>query len=297
MSTQQQDAAEKLPTIIVKEDQKLTTKFQRMRLVRVKPSAEGSSCVPSRCLFLDDDLAWCDADSAQYHELLVHFPVQYLPRARPQRALLVGDTDGVAARELLKYPSLQELVLLYYDDELFEAVSKALDKDALDSAKKVTKVSGRIDEAIKRVNNEDKLFDLVILDVKNKGVAKKVYDASFADQLMGMLDPVKGILVHDAEYGTLETKKAPKSRVSYGFGSRAMCRRVRFAMYSAKLDLEMADEESWTEQKIETLYYDRKDHHKHVALKDRLAIQVESIKETVKEAVQEINKKESSSSK
>ena len=282
------DTPEKLPTIIVKEDEKITTKFQRMRLVRVRPSAEGSSCVPSRCLFLDDDLAWCDADSAQYHELLVHFPVQYLPRARPQRALLVGDTDGIAARELLKYPSLQEMVLLYYDDELFEAVSKAVSKDALDSVKQVTKVAGRIEEAIKRVD-KDKLFDLVIVDVKNKGIAKKVYDPSFADQLLSMLDPVKGILVHDAEYGSmLASKKAPKTRVTYGFGSRAMCRRVKFVMHSARLDdLEVAEEESWTEQKIETLYYDRKGHHKHVALKDRLAIQVESIKETIKETVQD----------
>ncbi len=53
-------------------------------------------------LFLNGNLQFASADEARYHEALVHPAMSLAPGAR--RVLVLGGGDGLAARELLKYP-------------------------------------------------------------------------------------------------------------------------------------------------------------------------------------------------
>jgi len=89
---------------------------------------------PSRCpldlrLFINGGLQLSTCDEHRYHEMLVH-PARFLVRAPsegPFRALVLGGGDGMAVRELLKYPSgrvdlveLDETVVeLFRDDPRF----------------------------------------------------------------------------------------------------------------------------------------------------------------------------------
>src|SRR5215470_15749315 len=55
-------------------------------------------------LFLNGNLQFASADEARYHEALVHPAMTLAPGAR--RVLVLGGGDGLAVRELLKYPEL-----------------------------------------------------------------------------------------------------------------------------------------------------------------------------------------------
>lgn len=68
-------------------------------------------------LYLNGHLQFASADEHRYHEALVHPAVGLVSgRGRaPRRALILGGGDGLAARELLLYPNLEEVVLIDLD--------------------------------------------------------------------------------------------------------------------------------------------------------------------------------------
>jgi len=64
-------------------------------------------------LYLDGNLQFSSIDEYRYHELLVHLPAAFAGRV--QRALVIGGGDGLAARELLKYDSIESIVVVDLD--------------------------------------------------------------------------------------------------------------------------------------------------------------------------------------
>lgn len=64
-------------------------------------------------LFLSGNLQFSSRDEYRYHEALVHPAMSLQPNAK--RVLVAGGGDGLALRELLKYPQLEEIVLVDLD--------------------------------------------------------------------------------------------------------------------------------------------------------------------------------------
>ena len=73
---------------------------------------------PDIRLYLNGGLQFSTIDEYRYHEMLVH-PAAQLASSREQ-ALILGGGDGMAARELLKYPDLASIVLVDPDHTLVE---------------------------------------------------------------------------------------------------------------------------------------------------------------------------------
>ncbi len=83
------------------------TKYQRIVVTKWKDDLR---------LFLNAHLQFSSRDEYRYHEALVHPGLSSLPGAR--RALVLGGGDGLAVRELLKYPNLQSITLVDLDREM-----------------------------------------------------------------------------------------------------------------------------------------------------------------------------------
>ena len=83
------------------------TKYQRIVLTKWKDDLR---------LFLNSHLQFSSRDEYRYHESLVHPGLAALPGAR--HALVVGGGDGLAVREMLKYPSLESIWLVDLDSEM-----------------------------------------------------------------------------------------------------------------------------------------------------------------------------------
>lgn len=64
-------------------------------------------------LYLNGRLQFSSADEYRYHEALVHPALMTLDA--PRRVLILGGGDGLALREVLKYPSLQSATLVDID--------------------------------------------------------------------------------------------------------------------------------------------------------------------------------------
>ncbi|MGO9066051.1 MAG: polyamine aminopropyltransferase [Myxococcaceae bacterium] len=64
-------------------------------------------------LFLDGNLQFSSADEYRYHEALVH--PAFAAAARRENALVLGGGDGLALREILKYPEVRRVTLVDID--------------------------------------------------------------------------------------------------------------------------------------------------------------------------------------
>jgi spermidine synthase len=64
-------------------------------------------------LYLDGNLQFSSRDEYRYHEMLVH-PVMSAARSRG-RVLVLGGGDGLAVRELLKYPEVEQITVVDLD--------------------------------------------------------------------------------------------------------------------------------------------------------------------------------------
>lgn len=73
-------------------------------------------------LFLNGNLQFNSQDEYRYHEALVHPALGSLPEAR--QVLILGGGDGMAAREVLKYPSVEKITLVDLDPALTNLFSR-----------------------------------------------------------------------------------------------------------------------------------------------------------------------------
>ena len=131
-------------------------------------------------LFLNNNLQFSSRDEYRYHEALVHPGLATLPEAR--RVLILGGGDGMAAREVLKYPQVESVTLVDLDPAMTRLFSSApalreLNADALNSPKlHVVNV-----DALKWLEESDESFDFIVIDFPDPSsfAIGKLYSAAF----------------------------------------------------------------------------------------------------------------------
>jgi spermidine synthase len=114
-------------------------------------------------LFLNGNLQFHSRDEYRYHEGLVH-PAMAAHGA-PRRVLVLGGGDGLAVRELLRYPSVEQVTLVELDPHMTRLFSThprltALNRGAL-SDPRVNIVSA---DAFTWLDAQHGTFDVVIID-------------------------------------------------------------------------------------------------------------------------------------
>ncbi len=131
-------------------------------------------------LYLNGNLQFHSRDEYRYHEALVH-PV-LAAHGAPKRVLVLGGGDGMAVREVLKHPAVEQVTLVELDPamtRLFstEPLLTALNGDALKSPK-LTIVN---DDAFGWLDRHDALWDLIVVDFPDPSTHAigKLYSTSF----------------------------------------------------------------------------------------------------------------------
>jgi spermidine synthase len=149
-------------------------------------------------LFLNGNLQFSSDDEYRYHEALVHPGLQALPNAH--HVLVMGGGDGLAVREILKYPNIQSVTLVDLDKGmtgLFKSnrMLLNLNKSSLLSPK--VKVINA--DAFTWLRQDKTKFDFMVIDFpdpSNYSVGK-LYTNSFYKLAKGVLAP-GGIMVIQA---------------------------------------------------------------------------------------------------
>jgi spermidine synthase len=88
------------------------TRYQHLVLTRFKDDLR---------LFLNSHLQFSSRDEYRYHEALIHPGLAAVPA--PRRVLVLGGGDGLAVREILKYPQIESITLVDLDPEMTKLFS------------------------------------------------------------------------------------------------------------------------------------------------------------------------------
>lgn len=132
-------------------------------------------------LFINGNLQYSSLDEYRYHEALIHVPIARMA-APPRDVLMLGGGDGLAARELLKYPGLRRIDLVDLDPAMIALHRTQPELVALNHG---SLLDGRV-----HVHNEDALkfleitrdrYDFLIVDLPdpNSEALVKLYTREF----------------------------------------------------------------------------------------------------------------------
>lgn len=131
-------------------------------------------------LYLNNNLQFSSQDEYRYHEALVHPALRLADH--PRSVLVLGGGDGMATREILKYPSVEKITLVDLDKKLTDLfktnqVLLALNKSALVQTR-VKVINADAFEWLKQAKEQ---FDVVIIDFPDPSnyAVGKLYTTTF----------------------------------------------------------------------------------------------------------------------
>lgn len=132
-------------------------------------------------LYLDGNLQFSSIDEYRYHEALVHIPMA-VSHQEISKVLLLGAGDGLAVRELLKYPQIKEIVIVDLDEEVTKLAAsnhhiRELNKNSLNDKR----IKVIIKDAFSYLQNNKEKFDFIIADLPdpNNNSLARLYSKRF----------------------------------------------------------------------------------------------------------------------
>lgn len=147
-------------------------------------------------LFLNGNLQFSSADEYRYHEALVHPGLSRLKD--PESVLVLGGGDGMAVREILKYPSVQRITLVDLDQAITAMFISNQSLRALNDQSLLSpKVKVINQDAFVWVRDQHDQFDFVVIDFPDPSNYSlgKLYTTTFYNELRRLLKPDGALVV------------------------------------------------------------------------------------------------------
>jgi spermidine synthase len=114
-------------------------------------------------LFLNGNLQFAERDEYRYHEALVHPAMAAF--GAPRRVAVLGGGDGMAVREILKYPSVENVVLVELDPHMTRLFSQDAAMVRLNAASLLSpKVQVIHTDAFQWLQSGTDMFDVIVVD-------------------------------------------------------------------------------------------------------------------------------------
>jgi len=186
--------------LIEKEIYSGRSNFQKIKIFETKEFG--------RILTLDGLIQLSTKYEAIYHEMLVQ-PAFFYHR-RPERVLIVGGGDGGALREVVKYKSVKEILLVDIDKKVIEVSKKYLSSVSRGAFNdKRLKIFN--EDALKFVRDYKNYFDIIISDSTDPySLSLALWRAQFYKDILKALQK-KGVAAFQTAYfGEKFAKKARK---------------------------------------------------------------------------------------
>lgn len=132
------------------------TRYQKIVLTKTRDDVR---------MYLNGNIQFSSTDEYRYHEALVIYPIAHMAKL-PKRVLLMGAGDGLAVKQLLKFPEVEQIVLVDLDGAVVELAKSnpymtRLNGQSLEDPR-VTLVTA---DAFGYLEQNQTLFDLIISDL------------------------------------------------------------------------------------------------------------------------------------
>lgn len=150
-------------------------------------------------LVIDDDLQLTEHDEDNYHEMMAHVPLNYLPYAK--RVLLVGGGDGGTLREICQHDNVEEIIMVELDKEVVRVAKKYFSSTSThfnDSRVKLIYENG-ITWVKNAPDHYKNYFDVIIVDSTDYSTGQDIFSDDFYITLEESILRPHGILVFNCQ--------------------------------------------------------------------------------------------------
>lgn len=135
-----------------------------------------------RLLFINNNLQFTSRDEFIYHEALVHIPVHSAPEGLIKKVLICGGGDYGAAREVLKHPFVEEVIIVDIDPRIPQLVEEYFPELLPENPRdeRLTLITKDAYEVVEEYVKIGKTFDLVIIDSTDPDIGEARQELSHA---------------------------------------------------------------------------------------------------------------------
>lgn len=139
-----------------------------------------------KMLLLDNLVMTSEKDEFFYHEMISHIPLN--SHKNPKTVLVIGGGDGGTVREVLKHPSVEEVILCEIDGMVVDVCKKYLPTIASKLDDKKVKVL--IQDAIEYISTQKNRFDIILIDSTDPmGPGEGLFTQDFYNNVKSALKP------------------------------------------------------------------------------------------------------------
>ncbi len=157
------------------------TAYQEMYIVETGAYGKG--------LVLDGKWQSCTGDEFIYHEALVQ-PAM-ICHGSPQKVLVLGGGEGATVREILRWKTVEQVMMVDIDGEVVEACREHL-PEMHQNAFEDPRTQLVIGDALEVLDKTDQKWDIVISDLSDpieEGPSFKLFTKEFFEKLQRVLAP------------------------------------------------------------------------------------------------------------
>jgi len=129
-----------------------------------------------KTLLLDGIIQLTECDNAGYHEMITHVPL--MAHGNPERVLIIGGGDGGSLQQVLKYPSVAEVVVCELDQRVVDICREQFTAfgDPWDNPRARLVIA----DAFTYLEGSEQKFDVIISDTTDPiGMAERLFSEEF----------------------------------------------------------------------------------------------------------------------
>ena len=154
------------------------TKYQHLQFVEAE--------FFGKTMILDGIIQLTERDNMGYHEMIVHVPM--LAVKEPKRILIVGGGDGGSLQQVLRYPSVTEVVVCELDQRVVDLSKEYL--TFFGNPWKDPRAKLLVRDAFGFLEENPSKFDVIISDTTDPiGMAERLFSGEFYKLLIRALKP------------------------------------------------------------------------------------------------------------
>jgi spermidine synthase len=225
-----------------------------------------------KCLIINNEIQLCEKSEQIYHEMIVHFPAQYVDK-NIEKVVIIGGGDLMTLREVMKYKTIKKVYMLELSKDIVELCKKYFNQNDFSDNKKVEIIYGDANKTIdKLIENEKLTFDMVIVDTTEDNTENLPIDEpNFFFKCFLLLND-KGILVKNGiKFKELLGSYADLNTISYNVNIPYFQEKYTFTICGKTgNDIRKIkhNDSRWFYYSIKTKFYKIENHNKYIIYED-----------------------------
>ena len=221
-----------------------------------------------KCLVINNEIQLCDKNEYIYHEMLVHFPVQYLKK-NIEYVVIVGGGDLMTLREIMKYKTIKNVIMLELNEEIVELCKEYFNEDDYSNDDRVKIIYGDANETINELLKKNKnKIDLVIIDSTEDSLENLSIDKpEFFFKCFELLNKQGIIVKNGAFFKKMFQNYHDITSISYNIEIPYFQEKYVFIIISKPendIKKKEIDNSRWKYYNIETKFYDFENHNDYI---------------------------------